>query len=151
MPYSLTEQVTFSFNNLCENKSAGFYNQCSDCQFFFIFLSSWFYGKINRVEAQKFLLSSANVHGAFLIRESENAGNNYALSVRDGDVVKHYRIRALDGNEGYFISRKNEFPTLQDLVDHYKKEADGLCDKLGQPCNKVLFTGIYNIYVIYTT
>lgn len=96
----------------------------------------WFYGKIGRVEAQKFLLSSGNRHGAFLIRESENVGNNFALSVRDGDVVKHYRIRALDNNQGFFISRRSEFPTLQDLVEHYKKESDGLCDKLGQPCTK---------------
>ena len=100
-------------------------------------ISSWFYGKISRAEAQKFLLSPANKHGAFLIRESENAGNNYALSVRDGDVVKHYRIRALDSNQGYFITRRSEFSTLQELVDHYKKESDGLCDKLGLPCSKV--------------
>lgn len=98
---------------------------------------SWFYGKISRNEAQKFLLSPANGHGAFLIRESENAGNNYALSVRDGDVVKHYRIRALDGNRGFFITRRSEFADLQELVQHYKTDADGLCDKLGLPCCKV--------------
>ena len=82
-------------------------------------------------------MSPANKHGAFLIRESENAGNNYALSVRDGDVVKHYRIRALDSNQGFFITRRSEFTTLQDLIEHYKVEADGLCDKLGLPCSKV--------------
>ena len=98
---------------------------------------SWFYGKISRTEAQKFLLSPANRHGAFLIRKSESARDNYALSVRDGDVDKHYRIRALDNNLGFFITRKSEFTTLQDLVEHYKKEADGLCDKLSVPCSKV--------------
>ena len=85
-----------------------------------------------------FLLSPANKHGAFLIRETETAGNKYTLSVRDGDVVKHYRIRA-GNNQGFFITRRSEFTTLQDLVEHYKKEADGLCDKLSQPCSKVSF------------
>ena len=105
--------------------------------FHVLFIYSWFYGKIGRVEAQKYLLSAANKHGAFLIRESENAGNNYALSVRDGDVVKHYRIRALDHNQGFFISRRSEFQNLLDLVEHYKNDADGLCDRLGEPCKKV--------------
>ena len=97
---------------------------------------SWFYGKISSTEAQKFLLSPANRHGAFLIRESEHEDYNYTLSVRDGDVVKHYRIRDLDNNQGFSVSRRIEFTTLQDLVEHYKKEADGLCDKLTVPCSK---------------
>jgi hypothetical protein len=36
-----------------------------------------------------------NEHGAFLIRDSESRRNDYSLSVRDGDTVKHYRIRQL--------------------------------------------------------
>ena len=34
-----------------------------------------------------------NEHGTFLIRDSESRRNDYSLSVRDGDTVKHYRIR----------------------------------------------------------
>ena len=108
---------------------------------------SWFYGKISRTEAQKFLLSPANRHGAFLIRESdhENVNYNYALSVRDGDVVKHYRIRALDSNQRFFITRRSEFTTLQGLVEHYKNNADDLCVKLCLPCRKVsLFILTFN-------
>lgn len=51
---------------------------------------------------------------------------SYSLSVRDGDVqsgdtVKHYKIRTLD-NGGFYISPRNTFTTLQELVSHYKSE-----------------------------
>lgn len=50
---------------------------------------------------------------------------SYSLSVRDGDpsgdTVKHYKIRTLD-NGGFYISPRNTFTTLQELVIHYKSE-----------------------------
>lgn len=73
-----------------------------------------------------------NEHGAFLIRDSESRHNDYSLSgcdtdtllalnglfllifffvvipVRDGDTVKHYRIRQLDEG-GFFIARRTTF------------------------------------------
>ena len=55
--------------------------------------SRWYFGKIKRIEAEKKLLLQHNDHGAFLIRDSESRRNDYSLSVRDGDTVKHYRIR----------------------------------------------------------
>uniref|UniRef100_A0A671V2K4 Tyrosine-protein kinase n=1 Tax=Sparus aurata TaxID=8175 RepID=A0A671V2K4_SPAAU len=62
----------------------------------------------------------------------------YSLSVRDsdvqsGDTVKHYKIRTLD-NGGFYISPRNTFSTLQELVSHYKKQGDGLCQTLTNPC-----------------
>lgn len=57
-------------------------------------------------------------------------------AVRDGDTVKHYRIRQLDEG-GYFIARRITFRTLQELVDHYKQNADGLCVNLRKPCQQV--------------
>jgi fyn-related kinase len=56
-------------------------------------LFRWYFGKIKRIEAEKKLLLVQNEHGAFLIRDSESRRNDYSLSVRDGDTVKHYRIR----------------------------------------------------------
>lgn len=58
------------------------------------------------------------------------------LIVRDGDTVKHYRIRQLDEG-GYFIARRITFRTLQELVDHYKQGPDGLCVNLRKPCAQV--------------
>ena len=77
-----------------------------------------------------------NDHGSFLIRDSESRRNDFSLSVRDGDTVKHYRIRQLDDG-GFFIARRTPFPTLQELVQHYSSKADGLCVNLRLPCVQI--------------
>ncbi len=96
----------------------------------------WYFGKIKRMEAEKKLLLPQNEHGAYLIRDSESRRNDYSLSVRDGDTVKHYRIRQLDEG-GFFIARRTTFRTLQELVEHYSRDADGLCVNLRKPCIQV--------------
>uniref|UniRef100_A0A336MYL2 non-specific protein-tyrosine kinase n=2 Tax=Culicoides sonorensis TaxID=179676 RepID=A0A336MYL2_CULSO len=96
----------------------------------------WYFRKIKRIEAEKKLLLPENEHGAFLIRDSESRHNDYSLSVRDGDTVKHYRIRQLDEG-GFFIARRTTFRTLQELVEHYSKDSDGLCVNLCKPCVQV--------------
>ncbi|XP_076259036.1 tyrosine-protein kinase Src42A isoform X2 [Rhynchophorus ferrugineus] len=96
----------------------------------------WYFRKIKRAEAEKKLLLPQNEHGAFLIRDSESRHNDYSLSVRDGDTVKHYRIRQLDEG-GFFIARRTTFRTLQELVTHYSDDADGLCVNLCKPCVQV--------------
>ena len=68
----------------------------------------WYFGKIKRIEAEKKLLLVQNEHGAYLIRDSESRRNDFSLSVRDGDTVKHYRIRQLDEG-GFFIARRTTF------------------------------------------
>lgn len=60
------------------------------------------------------------------------------FTVRDGDTVKHYRIRQLDDG-GFFIARRTTFRTLQELVEHYSKDPDGLCVNLRKPCVQVNF------------
>ncbi|XP_015207772.1 tyrosine-protein kinase Blk [Lepisosteus oculatus] len=101
----------------------------------------WFFKNLTRKDTERLLLAPGNKPGAFLIRESETTKGAFSLSVRDlvaqhGDVVKHYKIRSLD-NGGYYISPKISFPTLQDLVKHYSKTADGLCQRLTAPCKSV--------------
>ena len=50
---------------------------------------------------------------------------SYALSIRDFDsgkndvIIKHYRIRKMDDG-GCYISPKRAFPTIIELIDHYK-------------------------------
>lgn len=99
-------------------------------------LCRWFFGRIKRVEAEQKLLSAGNPHGTFLIRESESQPGNYSLSIREMDSVKHYRIRSMD-NGGFFIASRAVFPTLSQLVEHYKVDADGLCTTLTKPCPRV--------------
>ena len=89
--------------------------------------------KIKREDAEKVLMSSLNSVGSYLIRESENTPGGYALSVRDRDEVKHYRIYQ-SNNQEFYVTPRCMFKTLQDLVAHYQQDADGLCITLKNPC-----------------
>lgn len=71
-----------------------------------------------------------------MIRESESKPGDYSMSVRDNDIVKHYRIRTLDDG-GFYITRRAAFPDLHGLVEHYKVSSDGLCTLLREPCPHV--------------
>ncbi|KAG9337472.1 hypothetical protein JZ751_028663 [Albula glossodonta] len=100
--------------------------------------STWFFKKLSRRDTERLLLAPGNREGSFLIRESETTKGAYSLSIRDsspeqGDVVKHYKIRALD-NGGFYISPSNTFPSFQELVKYYSRTADGLCQRLTVPC-----------------
>lgn len=49
---------------------------------------------------------------------------NYVLSVRDyedvkGDTVKHYKIRNMDNNRGYYIAARRVMSSLPELINHY--------------------------------
>lgn len=70
--------------------------------------------------------------------------------MRDGDTVKHYRIRQLDEG-GFFISRRTTFRTLQELVEHYSADADGLCVNLRKPCIQVIENDSFKASVIWTS
>ncbi|NWT87480.1 HCK kinase, partial [Lanius ludovicianus] len=99
----------------------------------------WFFKDISRKDAERYLLGPGNMIGSFMIRDSETTKGSYSLSVRDGNelqggAVKHYKIRTLDSG-GFYISPRNNFNTLQELVQHYKGQSDGLCQKLTHPCH----------------
>ncbi|XP_069807609.1 tyrosine-protein kinase HCK [Dendropsophus ebraccatus] len=98
----------------------------------------WYFRGVGRKEAERQLLSSENLAGSFMIRDSETMKGSYSLSVRDynsqtGNMVKHYKIRSLD-NGGFYVSPRKTFATLQELVAYYKSNMDGLCQYLTKPC-----------------
>ncbi|XP_060793364.1 proto-oncogene tyrosine-protein kinase Src isoform X2 [Neoarius graeffei] len=98
----------------------------------------WFFGKITRRDSERLLLSHENRWGTFLVRESETTKGAYCLSVLDYDNVKgmnvkHYKIRKLDSG-GFYITSRTQFNNLQQLVNHYRKHADGLCHCLTDVC-----------------
>ncbi|XP_078133632.1 tyrosine-protein kinase Lck [Sander vitreus] len=98
----------------------------------------WFFKNLSRNEAMRILLAPGNTLGSFLIRESETNKGSFALSIRDldqdtGEGVKHYRIRNMDSG-GFYITAKISFNSLKELVQHHSRDADGLCTKLGKPC-----------------
>ncbi len=70
----------------------------------------------------------------------------FSLSIRDstleyGDVVKHYKIRALD-NGGYYISPSTTFTSLQELVEHYSSKYSEL--------RLLLYQGAFLFLPLYT-
>uniref|UniRef100_A0A8B9RGD7 Tyrosine-protein kinase n=1 Tax=Astyanax mexicanus TaxID=7994 RepID=A0A8B9RGD7_ASTMX len=102
----------------------------------YIPFADFFYTQLFTTE--RLLLAPGNRVGSFLVRESETTPGAFSLSIRvsvpeQGDLVKHYKIRALDKG-GYYISPSLTFPSLQELVQYYSRSADGLCQRLGSPC-----------------
>ncbi|EMP27210.1 Tyrosine-protein kinase Blk [Chelonia mydas] len=101
-------------------------------------VEKWFFKALSRKDAERLLMAPGNKVGSFLVRESETNKDAFSLSVRDsssaqGDIIKHYRIRSLDGG-GYYISPRITFSSLHHLVQHYSNKGDGLCQRLTTPC-----------------
>ncbi|KAL3866740.1 hypothetical protein ACJMK2_044019 [Sinanodonta woodiana] len=92
----------------------------------------WFHGKIERQTAEELLQPRHD--GLFLVRESVNFPGDYSLSVCLGNRVEHYRI--IYRNNKLTIDEEGYFDNLTKLVEHYSKDADGLCTRLIQPLQK---------------
>ncbi|CAH1103384.1 unnamed protein product [Psylliodes chrysocephalus] len=88
--------------------------------------SCWFHGKISRDEAENLLRPRSD--GLFLIRESTNFPGDYTLCVCFQSKVEHYRVKSNSGR--LTIDDEEFFDNLEDLIEHYKNDADGLCTKL---------------------
>lgn len=98
----------------------------------------WF--SIDRREADKHLMLPGNPRGTFLLRNSADH-RTYALSVRDFNdtthevTIKHYRVhKNMDGS--VYITKRSSFDSLIILVEHYRRQADGLCCALTKACPK---------------
>jgi len=100
----------------------------------------WYFGKISRRTAEEYLMGHINARGTFLIRESEQNPGGFALSIKDWEQdrsyhIKHYKIKPLDNNRGYYITTRQTFQTLPDLVKSYQTTAGkGLCCQLTKAC-----------------
>ncbi|CAG9769905.1 unnamed protein product [Ceutorhynchus assimilis] len=86
----------------------------------------WFHGKISREEAEALLRPRTD--GLFLVRESTNFPGDYTLCVCFQSKVEHYRVKS-HGNK-LTIDDEEYFDNLEELIEHYKNDADGLCTKL---------------------
>uniref|UniRef100_A0A3B4B4C0 Tyrosine-protein kinase n=1 Tax=Periophthalmus magnuspinnatus TaxID=409849 RepID=A0A3B4B4C0_9GOBI len=95
----------------------------------------WYFGTMNRFEAQGHLMSSENQSGAFLIRQSDRESVGYVLSVRSDTRVKHFKV-IKDNSNQFHIEPSTHFPTLIDLVEHYKNYNLTNAGLLGKPCKR---------------
>lgn len=94
---------------------------------------AWYLGRLGRAETEMRLKMPANKDGAFVIRDSDTSSHMYSLSLKHEDDVKHYRIKPFDEG-GFYINKKVVFSTIYDLVEHYSRNADGLCINLREAC-----------------
>ncbi|XP_040917266.1 protein-tyrosine kinase 6b [Toxotes jaculatrix] len=98
-------------------------------------MQPWYFGTMNRFEAQGHLMGPGNDEGAFLIRHSEKDNVGYVLSVRSNSRVKHFKIHQADG--GHFnVEYNHHFSSLIDLVDHYSSKSLNNTGRLGSPCKR---------------
>lgn len=82
--------------------------------------------EVSTAEKREGSWSWSQVLLGFIVPSSSHSPGAYSLSVRDsdsahGDIIKHYRIRSLDGG-GYYISPRTTFASLPELIHHYSRE-----------------------------
>ncbi|XP_054464529.1 protein-tyrosine kinase 6b isoform X2 [Anoplopoma fimbria] len=98
-------------------------------------MQPWYFGKMNRFQAQGHLLGPGNDNGAFLVRQSEKDHIGYVLSVRSSSQVKHFKI--LKANESSFhVEYNHQFTSLINLVEYYCANSLTIIGTLGNPCKR---------------
>ncbi|XP_078791549.1 guanine nucleotide exchange factor VAV3 isoform X3 [Oryzias latipes] len=78
-----------------------------------------FAGPLERYQAEVELLNQEN--GTYLIRHRSKECNEYAISIKFSDKVKHIKILTKDG--GFYIAESRLFKTVLELVDYYKQHS----------------------------
>ncbi|KAM9458124.1 guanine nucleotide exchange factor VAV3-like [Salvelinus alpinus] len=79
----------------------------------------WFAGPMERQEAAVKLMDREN--STYLIRHRTRESNEYAISIKINDEVKHIKI--LTKNACFYIAETRLFKTVLDLVDYYKEHS----------------------------
>lgn len=95
-----------------------------------LYLSRWFFSKLDGKQAESLLMTDWNQYGSYIVRDGPNG---YTLSIRDTKKVKHYRIKRLNVEDGFYITRQITFKSIMDLVIHYRQQAGVLCVNLRYP------------------
>ena len=77
----------------------------------------WFHGRTTRAQAEDLLIVQPH-DGAFLIRESETTPGEFAVSVKFGGGIQHFKVLR-DGAGKYFL-RVVKFNSLNQLVNYHR-------------------------------
>ncbi|XP_018430414.1 PREDICTED: tyrosine-protein kinase SRK3-like [Nanorana parkeri] len=94
----------------------------------------WYLDLVTKMDAKRYLMQEQNETGSFLVWNKKDE-DCYYLSVREDSLVRNYRIHKLDGT--FFLVQRAPFPSITELVRHYRETPDGLCTKLDKPCVKL--------------
>uniref|UniRef100_A0A3B3V0Z6 Osteoclast-stimulating factor 1 n=1 Tax=Poecilia latipinna TaxID=48699 RepID=A0A3B3V0Z6_9TELE len=79
----------------------------------------WFAGLMERYQAEVELIDRGN--STYLVRHRSKDCNEYAISIKFNDKVKHIKILTKDGC--FYIAESRLFKTVLDLVEYYKKHS----------------------------
>eukprot|EP00095_Tigriopus_kingsejongensis_P001147 maker-scaffold628_size122696-snap-gene-0.27 protein:Tk01147 transcript:maker-scaffold628_size122696-snap-gene-0.27-mRNA-1 annotation:"tyrosine-protein kinase shark" len=93
--------------------------------------SQWLHSLIGRVKAIELLRDNAIESGTFLIRRSAKRKKSFVLSLFYDWQSQHYEI--MKQGRFYFLARGPYMISLEHLVDHYTRFADGLSCQLRNP------------------
>lgn len=74
-----------------------------------------------------------NLPGAYLVCENADKIGSFTLFVRVADKVVMYPI-LYQKQQGYFVSPESAFSSIQELITHYREQAEGLGIELTHPC-----------------
>uniref|UniRef100_A0A673BRW5 Tyrosine-protein kinase n=1 Tax=Sphaeramia orbicularis TaxID=375764 RepID=A0A673BRW5_9TELE len=93
----------------------------------------WYNKNITRGEAEDLLMSKGK-EGAFMVRDSRQAGV-YTVSVfTKAPGVKHYQIRQKKTEESaFYLAEKYVFSTIPELIHYHQHNAAGLITRLRHP------------------
>ncbi|XP_034994718.1 adapter molecule crk isoform X1 [Zootoca vivipara] len=81
--------------------------------------ASWYWGRLNRVEAVGLLQGQR--HGTFLVRDSSSIPGDFVLSVSESSRVSHYIVNSQGSNNPpRFRIGDQEFDSLPALLEFYK-------------------------------
>lgn len=99
----------------------------------------WYFGSIDREEAESNLQERGENEGCFLVRESQSRKGHWTISVLDWTnghcSVSHYLIKR-DEDGRYYFSQDLHFDSIPDLINFYKNNTVDLTFVLRQPCPK---------------
>ncbi|XP_030596218.1 GRB2-related adapter protein 2b [Archocentrus centrarchus] len=95
--------------------------------FISIDLPSWYQENASRSDAQEILISQPV--GAFLIRSSRNpAPGDFSISVRHPADVQHFKV--MRDSSGHYYLWSKRFPSLNQLVEYYKRNSISKQDQI---------------------
>ncbi|XP_046850219.1 tyrosine-protein kinase ZAP-70-like [Xenia sp. Carnegie-2017] len=95
----------------------------------------YFYGRISRLDAERYLRECGMEDGMFLLRKRPTEAQSFALSLCYQNSVYHYYIQH-HTNGKYGIEDGPSFLSPVELIDYHRANQGGLLTTLTKPCNR---------------
>ncbi|CAL4067734.1 unnamed protein product, partial [Meganyctiphanes norvegica] len=100
----------------------------------FLLDKEYYMSPIDKKSIKPLLFGPGTKEGTFIVRKSTSVEDEYAISVRYEESVKHYRIK-LDNAGLFYVNDGETFQNVVTLVTHYQNNG-GLQHNLVEPFNR---------------